>query len=348
MRTSASRSTAPRRNAPRRSAAEALAAPAAGHSFPGASYPLELVSHLDEHLLWMRLKRRADKTLFARRRACVLLAEWLGHDPLNATYDELFAYQGHLLAVSEHKVANQTALLRPYFWWLQARGLRADNPAALLPLPRQRRGLPRPIAEPRLSEVIRTARPRLLPWFLLAAWSGLRAAEIAGLQVGDFHLDGFGQRWVRVECKGNIRDAPILGWIWPTIEAALPAAGPAWRRERGTGPVLARHVSELCCRHLRSLGFEDRVVLHDLRHRAATSMYETCGHDIRLVQEYLGHLSGDTTAIYTKVAPQRIAAAADLMPRVALPTDGRPLQVVDSTPNPALVVRAGARAGHAG
>jgi integrase/recombinase XerD len=46
--------------------------------------------------------------------------------------------------------------------------------------------------------------------------------------------------------------------------------------------------------------------LHTLRHWAASSGIEV--EDVRVVQEFLGHSSPATTAVYTAVAPRRIAA----------------------------------------
>lgn len=281
-------------------------------NLPGAIWPLDLVSHLHEHLVWMRLQGRVEDTLFARRRACVRLAEWLRHDPITATYDELYAWQLMLLRTSLVLVRHQTALVRPYFKWLLDAGRRSDNPAALLPLPKAKRGLPRPIPEPRLAALLVEARPRLVPWLLLAGWSGLRAAEIAHLRVDDFFVDDRGC-WVLVHGKGGtLRNVPIPEWAWPTIAAALAGSGPAWRRERGFGPVTPQHVSQLCNQLLHSLGFPD--TLHSLRHRVGTLTYEQT-RDIRLVQDLLGHAHMSTTAIYTRVSPGHVAQAVAQLPQ---------------------------------
>lgn len=288
-------------------------------ALPGPSYPLHLASYLTEHLVWMKLCGRADSTLFHRRRAVVLLAEHLGHDPYNATYDQLFGWQRQLLATSLDKVRHQTVLVRPYFRWLVAAGRRRDDPSYLLPCPKAPRGIPRPIAEGALARAIEHASPRVLPWLLLAGWSGLRAAEIAHLRVDSFFgpTGGAGCWWARIIGKGgHIRDVPVLDWIWPTIAASLAPSGAAWRRVRGSGPVLPIHVSRACNKHLRSLGIPD--TLHSLRHRVATLTCEETG-DIRLVQEFLGHLDPKTTSIYTRVTPAKIAAALAELPRVALP-----------------------------
>jgi site-specific recombinase XerD len=273
-----------------------------------------MASHLEQHLRWMRLCGRSERTLVARRSVLVRLAEWLGTDPAHATYEQLARWQLHLHAtISLDAVAWHTSVARPYYRWLQAHGHRQDNPAALLPVPPRRRGLPRPMAERDVMRMLHDAPARLLPWLLLAGWSGLRACEIAPLQVDDFFADPAGRRWVRLLGKGDVeRNVPIPDWAWQIIAARLPASGPCWRRERGHGPVTAHHVSGRCNDYLHGLGIPD--TLHSLRHRVATMVLEQTGGDLRLVQELLGHSSPTTTAIYTLVAPRRVAAAVDAVP----------------------------------
>ena len=284
-----------------------------GRPLPGGSYPLEVASHLREHLEWMRLCARSERTVFHRRRTVVLLAEWLGHDPATATYEELQRWQAHLLTVSLDKVRHQTAMVRPYYQWLHRRGLRPDDPASLLPIPRQHRGVPRPIAEDELTRILDSAPPRLRPWLLLAGWCGLRACEIARLRREDFTTDPHGAAWVQVTGKGgHVRNVPVPSWCWAELTATLPPEGPCWRRAHGTGPVLPKHVSRECNKHLHAIGIPD--TLHSLRHRAATLAYERTG-DIRLVQDLLGHSSPTITAIYTRVNPHRMAAAVEALPR---------------------------------
>ena len=61
---------------------------------------------------------------------------------------------------------------------------------------------------------------------------------------------------------------------------------------------------------------------HLFRHTAATLMVER-GADIRYVQELLGHRDLSSTHIYTRVAPDRLAAIhAATHPAAGLPTGG--------------------------
>ncbi len=299
---------------------------------PGAGFDLESVGHLREHLIWMRLQGREERTLFSRRRSLVRLAVFLGRDPAAATRGDLHAWQIHLLATSRYQVAHQTALISPYYTWLHDLGIRPDNPSRLLLRPKQRRGLPRPIGEEALTDALLHAKPRIVPWLLLAGWSGLRAKEIAGLRVDDFTVDpAGGQVWARVLGKGSlVRDVPVPAFAWPTIAAALADRGPAWRRERGFGPVTPHHVSDSCNKLLHRRGHPD--TLHSLRHRAATAAYRAT-NDLRLVQDFLGHQHSASTAIYTFVAPDRVAAAVAELPHPTLPTppDGRHLHSINPT-----------------
>lgn len=248
------------------------------------------------------------------------LAEFLHHDPCTATATELDIWQSQLRTLNA--VRWQTAMIRPYFTYLQARGIRPDNPAALLPRPKARRRLPRPIPDDRLFAAVAEAPPRVLPYLLLAGWSGLRAAEIARLRVEDFSHDvEGGGMWVRILGKGDAeRDAAVAHWVWQVIAPSLPESGPCWRRAHGEGLVTGKQVSDTCTYYLGTVrGLPDR--LHSLRHRVATAIMQR-EHDVRLVQDVLGHANLSTLHVYTLVQPRSIMSAVERLPR--------PLRAVDT------------------
>ena len=296
---------------------------------PGGCYPLHLASHLTEHLRWMRRCGRGRRTIRARRRAVVRLAEALGTDPAGATAEQLDAWQDQLPTLRQVRWA--TAMIRPYYAWLHAKGLRADNPATLLPMPPAPTRLPRPMTEPDLARAIVEAPARLLPWLLLGGWVGLRAGEIAGLDREHFSVDPNGQVWASVIGKGDKqRNVPVPGWLWADLLPYLPPGGPCFRRVRGPGKgrwrVTGQHVSQYCNTYLRNIGLPD--TFHALRHRLATIVLEETG-DLRLVQDLLGHAQLSTTALYTRVRPTRMARAiAALPPPPTRPNRG--LRAVDA------------------
>jgi len=284
---------------------------------PSGPYVTAQIGHLDEHLNWMARNGRAESTIKARRMVLTWLAEFLGHDPATATATELDQWQASLRTLNS--VRWQTAMIRPYYAYLQARGIRPDNPALLLPKPRQRRRLPKPIPDDRLFAAVVEAPPRILPWLLLAGWSGLRASDIAGLRREDFTVTGEGderQVWVRMIGKGDVeREVAVPVWVWDTISPLLPESGPCWRRayKPHDRPVTAKHITDAVAYYFGKVrGIPDR--LHSLRHRVATAVLEQT-HDLRLVQEILGHSNLQTLQVYTLVQSKRMTRAVEQLPR---------------------------------
>lgn len=281
-------------------------------------YCTETIGHLDEHLDWMHTCGMSPATLRARRMVLTWLAEFLGHDPETATRQELRHWQA---SIPSHSYLRwQTLIIRPYYRWLQASGYRTDNPADLLPTPRRRRRLPRPIPEDRLFAAVVEAPPRVLPWLLLAGWCGLRASEIASLRTEDFSVDPDGVVYARFRGKGDVeRDVPVPDWVWAALSEHLPPEpGPCFRRSHlpDERPLTGKNVTDAIAYYFgKKRGIPDR--LHSLRHRVATEALRESG-DLRLVQDLLGHASLATVHIYTKVQPGNMAAALNALPRPQL------------------------------
>ncbi|OCB59158.1 integrase [Mycobacterium vulneris] len=271
-------------------------------AIPGAYYGSN-VSHLDDHCRWMIRAGRAPRTIRVRRMHMQYLADFLGRDPVDATEPELEIWQDSLPL---EQLRYKTAIVRPYYDYLHKRGIRRENPAALLVTPKKKRGLPRPIAFEVMERAIRNApTPRMQAWLILAAYGGLRAKEIAHLERTCFEELPDGGVFIRLtRTKGeHERFSALPAWAWKQIRPALEPSGLCFRRERGTGPVTPQQVSQLSNDWLHKCG--TRSTLHTLRHWAGSSGIEV--EDVRVVQEFLGHTDPATTAIYTAVQPQRIA-----------------------------------------
>ena len=247
---------------------------------------------------------RAPRTVRVRRMHMQYRADFFGRDPVDVTAFELEDWQD---SVPLEQLRFKTAVIRPYYDYLHKRGIRPDNPAALLVTPKAKRGIPRPIAFDALERAMRTAPPRLQAWLILAAYGGLRAKEIAHLEMSCFEpAPGGGGVFIRLtRTKGEYeRITAIPQWAFDWILPELADSGPCFRRERGSGPVTPQQVSQLANDWLHKSG--TRSTLHTLRHWAASSGIEV--EDLRVVQEFLGHVCPSTTAVYAAVAPRRIAA----------------------------------------
>lgn len=142
--------------------------------------------------------------------------------------------------------------------------------------------------------------------------TGLRVSECAGLDLASLQLE---QRMLRVVGKGNkAREVPFgavaLGALRRYLEQARPAlagedsGGALWLNARG-GRLSTRAMWSVLQQAVLRAGLVKQLSPHKLRHACATHMLEG-GADVRLLQEFLGHESLNTTQVYTQVTLARL------------------------------------------
>ena len=217
------------------------------------------------------------------------------------------------------------ATLRLLLGWLRLRG--DDCPADLeSAIPRVRRwrhaDLPRVMSDAQLAAVL-AAFDRSAPLgrrdyavAVCLADLGLRVGEVAALTLDD--LD-----WragvVRVPAGKTRRGRvlPLTDRVGRAVADYLRRGRPAAatrmlfvRHTRPAGtPVTRASVTAAVCRAFARAGCGGWKGTHVLRHTAATRMYAR-GASLKEVADVLGHRCLDTTAIYAKVAADRLAAVA--------------------------------------
>jgi len=273
---------------------------------------------VERYLLTLQAQR-SPRTVDAYRRDLAALHRFLGKDVASVTPEELESWVASMRAegLAASTIARRVSAIRAYFRHLVLIGMRDENPAASLQLPRRGRTLPRALSPAETERLIdaatgttpRSLRDRALVELLYGA--GLRVSEAVGLEKNGVALE---ERVVRVLGKGGKERLVPLGR--PAAEAVRrylalgrPHLDRRYRPElflNARGGALTRAGAFLILRKLADrAGLEPgRVHPHLLRHSFATHLLEG-GADLRSVQEMLGHADLGTTERYTHVSDRR-------------------------------------------
>tara|TARA_B100000749_G_scaffold89815_1_gene68254 strand:+ start:893 stop:1834 length:942 start_codon:yes stop_codon:yes gene_type:complete len=145
--------------------------------------------------------------------------------------------------------------------------------------------------------------------------SGLRLAELSGLDLGDLDL---GDAMVRVMGKGaKTRIVPIGGYAREAVLAWLNVRSACARESeqalfvnRSGTRLGARAIQQRVAVWAQRQGLGRRVHPHMLRHSFASHLLESSS-DLRAVQELLGHADISTTQVYTHLDFQHLAQVYD-------------------------------------
>lgn len=211
-------------------------------------------------------------------------------------------------------ILRRMAALRSFVKYLRSAGLLKGNPVFGVPLPKRGRPLPKFLTESEMAELMAVPassnaaqQPRDRALIELIYSSGLRRAEVTSLNCGDIdYMSGT----VRVFGKGSKeRIVPVGDGALKCLRSYLEGRrkedaepvfiGPSGKRLSDAGLVF------ILSRWVKASALKKRITPHVLRHSFATHLMNR-GCDIRMVQEMLGHVSLQTTQIYTHVSLDRM------------------------------------------
>ena len=285
---------------------------------------------IKDFLLWLRVERgRAESTVSAYERDLQNYLSWLeeqGERIANVQEASIIMYLRELQSSGKaaSTVARAMAAVRSFHRFLAVENFRSDDPAKNVELPRVPRGLPKPISEKEVSELLfaiddeGAAGKRDKAMMEILYGTGARISEVVSLSISDLDLS---EKLLKVLGKGNkerivplgrYAETALMRWLSPDGRGKLEPERWASRDDSEAlflnrqGRRLSRQGGwGIVKKYGRKVGLGAQLSPHTLRHSCATHMLEH-GADIRTVQELLGHASSSTTQIYTHVSRDQL------------------------------------------
>ncbi|HUW99012.1 MAG TPA: tyrosine recombinase XerC [Acidiferrobacter sp.] len=192
------------------------------------------------------------------------------------------------------------------------------NPFRGVKAPRAARRLPSDLTVDQVAGLLSTPpttpiETRDLALVELLYGAGMRLSELVNLRLTELDL---GQGLARVTGKGNReRLVPIGRAAQEALKAWLPLRsggdplGPVFTGRAGR-PLGARAIQKRLALLAKQRGLSVPLHPHMLRHSFASHILQS-SHDLRAVQELLGHAHLSTTQIYTHLDFQQLAQVYD-------------------------------------
>ena len=248
--------------------------------------------------------------------------------PTSADGEALRAYLKSLdyVGMTPRTVARRLSVMRQFFRFMLAEGMRADDPAATLDGPKLGRPLPKVLSRVEVDRLIEAAQAkggedggRMETLLEILYGTGLRVSELVTLPLASAERDptmlivrGKGSKDRQVPLSEPARRA-IAKWLG--MRAASLGEGNASRflfPSRGrTGHLTRQRFAQLLKEAALAAGIDPaRVSPHVLRHAFASHLLEA-GADLRSVQLMLGHADIATTQIYTHVIPEKLRSLVE-------------------------------------
>ncbi|MFP5506539.1 MAG: tyrosine recombinase XerC [Gammaproteobacteria bacterium] len=280
---------------------------------------------IDHYLQHLAAERRlSPHTVAAYARDLADLARLSGDKPLDSL--NVSDVRGAILklrgrALSAASVARMLSSWRGFYAFACRRLGFPRNPCTGLRPPKAAKALPEILSPDACSRLLDGAEAggalelRDRAMFELFYSSGLRLAELVGLDLGDVHPDsgeaqvtGKGRK-TSIVPVGTQALAALAAWL-PLRQTLVRDDTPALFVSQRGSRLTPRSVQLRLDRWAAKSGLGQAVHPHLLRHAFATHVLQSSG-DLRAVQEMLGHASISTTQVYTHLDWQHLAKVYD-------------------------------------
>jgi len=243
-----------------------------------------------------------------------------GWDALDEGHVREFAAASFRKGLSARSIQRRLSAARTFYRYLMREKHVTRNPVTAVSAPKGKKRLPGNLDADRMARLLDIQgdgaivdRDRAILELLYS--SGLRLSELTGLDCGDVDRH---DRTVRVTGKGNKERIVPVGrhaldalarWQKSRAEMA-DAEEPALFVSNRGNRISTRSVQARVSHWARRQGIDTQVYPHLFRHSFATHLLES-SHDLRGVQELLGHANIATTQVYTHLDFQHLAQIYD-------------------------------------
>jgi integrase/recombinase XerD len=266
----------------------------------------------------MTIRNMSPSTQRSYLHAIEGFSRFFGRSPDRLSVEDVRTYQVHLAGKGiAWATLNQIVCALRFFY---GHTLRQDEVPERIPYARQPRTLPEVLSGEevvRFLEAVSSLKCRIA--LTTAYATGMRVSEVVAVEIRNIDSD---RKVIRIEHGKGAKDRYVM--LSEQLLGILRAYWMLARPKRflfpgrdGDMPIDVT-VLHAACRSARiAAGIDKSVSVHTLRHSFATHLLEQ-GTDIRIIQVLLGHNNLSTTARYTRVATNTIAATESPLDRLTL------------------------------
>ena len=282
---------------------------------------------IDRFIRHLEFERRLSPlTCENYRRDLKTLAAWCeksgvgSWDDLNSEHVRAYSASCFRKGLSARSIQRRLSASRTFFRYLMREKKVEKNPITSVSAPKGKKRLPGNLDADRMARLLAIPgdgaiidRDRAILELLYS--SGLRLAELVDLDIGDVdmhdatvHVTGKGNK-DRVVPVGRQALKALRQWSITRSDLADADEKAMFVSNRGTR-ISSRSVQARVKHWAKMQGIDANVYPHLFRHSFATHVLES-SHDLRGVQELLGHANISTTQVYTHLDFQHLAQIYD-------------------------------------
>ena len=271
-----------------------------------------LIEQIDQFSTYLEVEKLyALNTISAYRRDLSKFMSFCLENSVNEWQDveadtlNLFVMGLRHRGVSARSIRRYLSSIRGFFTFLVQQGILAENCVISIQTPKIDQVLPKIIDFDDLKRMTTMSSElyselRAVVMIELMYSCGLRVSELVGIDINDLDLE---EGFVRVKGKGGkTRFSPIgrsaIDAVEMYLSRRLNCENDALFVNQKNHRISPRTVQNIVKKRALEVGVTVNVHPHMLRHAAATHFLQS-SHDLRTVQEFLGHKSIKSTQVYT-------------------------------------------------